>query len=131
RLPPVITQGLEARIEYWLPDYAIPVALSATVLTAVAATAMAARQVYKVSPIEALAPVGVSSADFVPRWLRMTSGIAAVAVFAASIGVVVDQRGTLAFAAIFALFSAEIALGFALTAPIVKATAATAQMFGS
>ena len=58
----------------------------------------------------------------------MTSGIAAVAVFAASI--VARRRasrGTLAFAAIFALFTAEIALGFALTAVMVKATAATAR----
>jgi putative ABC transport system permease protein len=131
RLPPAITQGLEARVEYWLPGYAIPVALAATVLTAVAASAMAARQVYKVSPIEALAPVGVSAADFVPRWLRMTSGIAAVAVFAASIVIVVDRRGSLAFVAIFALFSAEIALGFALTSVMVKATSATARIFGS
>jgi putative ABC transport system permease protein len=131
RLPPAITQGLEARVEYWLPGYAIPVALAATVLTSGAASAMAARQVYKVSPIEALAPVGVSAADFVPRWLRIACGIAAVAVFAASMVVVVDQHGTLAFAAVFALFSAEIALGFALTALIVKATAATARMFGS
>jgi putative ABC transport system permease protein len=131
RLPPAITQGLEARVEYWLPGYAIPVALAATVLTAVAASAMAARQVYKVSPIEALAPVGVSAADFVPRWLRMTFGIAAVAVFAASIVIVVDRRGSLAFVAIFALFTAEIALGFALTAVMVKATSATARIFGS
>jgi putative ABC transport system permease protein len=130
-LPPAITQGLEARVEYWLPGYAIPVALAATVLTAVAASAMAARQVYKVSPIEALAPVGVSAADFVPRWLRMTFGIAAVAVFAASIVIVVDRRGSLAFVAIFALFTAEIALGFALTAVMVKATSATARIFGS
>jgi putative ABC transport system permease protein len=131
RLPPVITQGLEARIEYWLPGYAIPVALAATVLTSAAASAMAARQVYKVSPIEALAPVGVSAADFVPRWLRMACGIAAVAVFAASIVLVLNQHGTLAFAAVFALFTAEIVLGFALTALMVKATAATARVFGS
>ena len=71
RLPPAVTQGLEARVEYWLPGYAIPAALAATVLTSVVASAMAARQVYKVSPIEALAPVGVSAADFVPRWLRI------------------------------------------------------------
>jgi putative ABC transport system permease protein len=131
RLPPAITQGLEARVEYWLPGYAIPAALAATVLTSVAASAMAARQVYKVSPIEALAPVGVSAADFVPRWLRMASGIGAVAVFAGSILIVVDRRGTVAFAAIFGLFCAEIALGFALAVLIVKATAATARMFGS
>ncbi|BCI91031.1 hypothetical protein NIIDMKKI_62370 [Mycobacterium kansasii] len=58
RLPPAMTQGLEARVEYLLPGYALPVALATTMLTSVAASAMAARQVYRVSPIEALAPVG-------------------------------------------------------------------------
>ncbi|MBV9320352.1 MAG: ABC transporter permease, partial [Mycobacterium sp.] len=131
RLPPAMTQGLEARIEYWLPGYAIPAALAATVLTSVAASAMAARQVYKVSPIEALAPVGVSAADRVPRWLRMASGVGAVTVFAVSIVTVFGQRGTFAFVAVSALFCAELVLGFALTTPIVKATAATARAFGS
>jgi putative ABC transport system permease protein len=131
RLPPAMTQGLEARIEYWLPVYAIPAAIAATALTSVVASAMAARQVYKVAPIEALAPVGVSAADRVPRWLRIASGVAAVVVFAAAIVVVVNQRGAAAFVAMSAVFSAEIALGFALTVPIVKATAATARIFGS
>ncbi|MGH3674333.1 MAG: FtsX-like permease family protein, partial [Mycobacterium sp.] len=131
RLPPAIAQGLEARIEYWLPGYAIPAAIVATVLTSMAAAAMAGRQVYKVSPIEALAPVGVSAADRVPRWLRVACGIGAVAVFGVSIVLALGQRGTLAVVAMTALFCAEIALGFALTMPIVKATAATARMFGS
>jgi len=131
RLPSAITQGLEARIEYWLPGYAIPAAVAATALTSVVASAMAARQVYKVAPIEALAPVGVSAADRVPRWLRIACGVAAVAVFAVSIVVVVNQRSVVAFVAMSAVFSAEIALGFALTVPIVKATAATARIFGS
>jgi putative ABC transport system permease protein len=131
RLPPAMTQGLEARIEYWLPGYAIPAAVAVTALTSVVASAVAARQVYKVAPIEALAPVGVSAADRVPRWLRMTSGVGAVIVFAVSLFVVVTQRGALAFAAMSAVFSAEVALGFALTIPIVKATAATARIFGS
>lgn len=131
RLPPAVTQGLEARIEYWLPGYAIPLALGATVLTSVLASAMAARQVYKVSPIEALAPVGASAADAVPRWLRVASGVGALAVFAVAIPVFVGQRGTAAFVAMAALLSAEIAVGFALTAAIVKAAAATARVFGS
>ncbi|OBG76028.1 ABC transporter permease [Mycobacterium sp. E3305] len=131
RLPPAMTQGLEARVEYWLPGYAIPLALAATALTSVVASAMAARQVYKVAPIEALAPVGASAADVVPRWLRGVAGAGAVAVFAASIWIVIGQRGTLAFAAMAALLSAEIALGFALSAALVKATAATARSFGS
>jgi putative ABC transport system permease protein len=92
---------------------------------------MAARQVYKVSPIEALAPVGVSAADRVPRWLRITCGVGAVAVFAASILIVLGRTGTIAVIAMSALFCAEIALGFALTVPIVQATAGTARVFGS
>ena len=131
RLPPALTQGLEARIEYWLPGYAIPVAIATTALTSVVASAMAARQVYKVKPIEALAPVGVSAADRVPRWLRIASGIAAVAVFAASILTVLTHRGVLTFAAMSAVLAAQVALGFALTVPIVKATAAVARAFGS
>jgi len=124
RLPPAVTQGLEARVEYWLPVYAMPAALTATVLASVVASAMAARQVYKVSPIEALAPVGVSAADRVPRWLRVTCGVGAVAVFAASILIVLGRTGTIAVIAMCALFCAEIALGFALTVPIVQAIAA-------
>ncbi|OBF04908.1 ABC transporter permease [Mycobacterium sp. ACS4054] len=131
RLPPAMTQGLEARVEYGLPGYAIPMALAATAITSVVASAMAARQVYKVAPIEALAPVGASAADVVPRWLRVAAGAGAVAVAAVSIWAVIGQHGTLAFAAMAALLSAEIALGFALTAPIVAATAATARLFGS
>ncbi|OMC45849.1 FtsX-like permease family protein [Mycobacterium sp. IS-1264] len=131
RLPPAMTQGLEARVEYWLPGYAIPAAVVATALTSVIASAMAARQVYKVAPIEALAPAGVSAADRVPRWLRITTGIMAVAVFAVALFVVITQRGVAAFVAMSAVFSAEVALGFALTVPIVNATAATARIFGS
>ena len=77
RLPPAVTQGLEARVEYWLPGYAVPAALAATVITSVVASAMAARQVYKVSPIQALARRGISSgfratmaADRMRRWRR-------------------------------------------------------------
>ncbi|WP_234709432.1 ABC transporter permease, partial [Mycolicibacterium conceptionense] len=128
RLPPTMTQGLEARIEYWLPGYAIPVAIAATALTSVAASAMAARQVYRVSPIEALAPVGVSAADNVPRWLRIVTGLAAVAVLAASVLVVFSVPGSIAFVAIAALFTAQIALGFALAGPMVQATAAVARL---
>ncbi|MDT5210385.1 MAG: putative transport system permease protein, partial [Mycobacterium sp.] len=131
RLPPAMTQGLEARVDYWLPGYALPAAVVATVLASVVAAVMAARQVYKVSPIEALAPVGVSAADFVPRWLRIACGVGAVAVFAASIVIVLGRTGSIAVVAMSALFCAEIALGFALTVPIVTATAATARVFGS
>ncbi|MBU9766476.1 FtsX-like permease family protein [Mycobacterium sp. TNTM28] len=131
RLPPTVTQGLEARIEYWLPGYALPVAIAVTALTSVAASAMAARQVYKVSPIESLAPVGVSAADNVPRRLRIATGIGAVAALVAALLIVFFQPGSLAFLAIAALFTAQIALGFAFAGPIVAGTASLARRCGS
>src|SRR5262249_30829049 len=76
-------------------------------------------------------PVGVSAADRVPRWLRISIGVGAVVAFAVSILIVLGRTGTIAVAAMSALFCAEIALGFALAGPIVTATATTARLFGS
>ncbi|PBA64589.1 ABC transporter permease [Mycobacterium avium] len=129
RLPPAVTQGLEARVEYWLPGYAVPLALAATALTAVAAAAMAARQVYKVSPVEALAPVGASAADAVPPWLRAASGVGALALFA--VPALAVPAGAPAGVLLGAVLVAELAAGFALTVPIVTATSALSRVFGS
>ena len=70
-----LLQGYETRIEYILPRYAIPVGVAACVVTSVAAAALAARQVYKVQPVEALAPVGTSTADAVALRARVVAGV--------------------------------------------------------
>ncbi|WP_067544635.1 ABC transporter permease [Nocardia crassostreae] len=70
RLPAAMLNAVEARTEYIVPGYAVPVAVAACVLASVAAAAIAARQVYKVEPIEALAPVGASTADTASPVLR-------------------------------------------------------------
>jgi len=57
-LPAGLLQGLETRTDYILPGYAIPLAVAACIVVSVAAAALAARQVYKVAPAEALVPVG-------------------------------------------------------------------------
>ncbi|GAB4709282.1 FtsX-like permease family protein [Mycobacterium avium subsp. hominissuis] len=129
RLPRAVTQGLEARVEYWLPGYAVPLALAATALTAVAAAAMAARQVYKVSPVEALAPVGASAADAVPPWLRAASGVGALALFA--VAALAVPAGAPTGVLLGAVLVAELTAGFALTVPIVTATSALSRVFGS
>ena len=77
-LPAGLLQGYETRTEYILPGYAIPVAVAACIAVSVAAAALAARQVYKVAPVEALAPVGASAADAVPRTARVVAGVLGV-----------------------------------------------------
>ena len=77
-LPAALLQGYESRTEYILPPYAIPVGVAACIVVSVAAAALAARQVYRVAPVEALAPVGASTADAVARPVRVAAGATGV-----------------------------------------------------
>ena len=51
-----------------MPVWAIAAGIVASAFAAVAAAAVAARQVYKVTPIEALVPAAPPTADVVPAW---------------------------------------------------------------
>ncbi|MEV6070765.1 FtsX-like permease family protein [Nocardia sp. NPDC052001] len=130
-LPGAFSQMMEARLEYLLPWYAIPAAVLAAVLTNLAATAVAARQVYRVSPVEALAPVGVSQADAVPLRARLLAGALAAGLAVVTVLVVRAHLGLFAAAALGSALGAEIALAFACTGPIVWLTGATARRLGS
>ena len=57
----------------------------ACVVVSVAAAALAARQVYKVQPVEALAPVGASAADTVGSRSRVLAGVLGVGLVAAAV----------------------------------------------
>src|SRR5271165_5835834 len=87
-LPSTLVQSLEARLEYVLAPYVVPLAIGACVLASVAASALAARQVHSVAPVEALAPVGAASSEAGSRRIRIASGIAGVILVAATIFVV-------------------------------------------
>ncbi|WP_406231816.1 FtsX-like permease family protein [Nocardia sp. NBC_01009] len=131
RLPAAIVQSVEARTEYLVPWYAIPVAIAACVLASVAAAAIAARQVYKVEPIEALVPVGVARTDRVNPMLWWAHIVVGLGLTGAAISVAEADLGRFSLAAISLSFAAAVALCFAATGPIVRATAAVARLFGA
>ncbi|MFD4429423.1 FtsX-like permease family protein [Nocardia sp. NPDC058497] len=131
RLPAAIVQSVEARTEFMVPDYAVPVAIAACVVATVLAAAIAARQVYKVAPVEALAPVeaGHSAADSaVLRWSALAGGIG-LAAAAVTLAFLDLGRGSLA--SISASFAAAVLLCFAATRPIVRGAAGIARWFGA
>ncbi|AYF75661.1 ABC transporter permease [Nocardia yunnanensis] len=130
-LPGAFTQMMEARLQYLLPGYAIPAAVAAATLTNVAASAVAARQVYRVAPVEALVPVGVSRADVVSPRLRIAAAGAGLALAGAAVVVQQAHLGLFAAAALGFVFGAEILLAFAAAGPIVRAAGATARRLGS
>jgi len=130
-LPAALLQGYETRTEYILPGYAIPVAVAACVVVSVAAAILAARQVYRVAPVEALAPVGASVADAVPRKARAVVGVVGVGLVAAAALVASRDLGRVSVAAIGLAAAGDIAVCFALAGPIVAVAAAVARVFGA
>ncbi|MFE3195335.1 FtsX-like permease family protein [Nocardia sp. NPDC059240] len=129
-LPGAFTQMMDARLQYILPGYAIPVAIAAATLTNVAASAVAARQVYRVSPVEALAPVGVSRADVVSRRLRVAGAVTGLGLAVVAVIIQRAHLGLFAAAALGFAFAAEILLAFALAGPIVRAAGGVARRLG-
>lgn len=131
RLPAAIMESVEARTEYLVPWYAIPLAIAACVVAAVAAAAVAARQVYRVAPVEALVPVDAGAAEQDSRLLRIGAGLLGAALVALAIMLAGLDLGRLSLGAVSLAFTAAVLLCFAATRPIVRATAAVAGMFGA
>jgi putative ABC transport system permease protein len=129
-LPAALLQGYESRTEYILPGYAIPVGVAACVMVSVGAAALAARQVHKVEPVEALAPVGVSAADAVGLRSRLVAGVIGAGCVAAGVLVGSHDLGRGAVAAIAIVLLGEIALCFAFAGPIVDWAAKVARSLG-
>ena len=129
-LPSTLVQTLDARLEYVLPLWVVPLTVAACVLASVSASALAARQIHTVAPIEALAPNGATATDPGSRRLRVAAGIAGTALLAVTVGVVTADLGQIAIASIALSFIGFSALCFAFSGLIIKAAAAVARRFG-
>ncbi|WP_063066440.1 ABC transporter permease [Nocardia violaceofusca] len=130
-IPSAMVAAVDTRTEYMVPGYAIPFAIAACVLASVAAAAIAARQVYKVQPIEALAPVGVSKADAVGPWLRWGALVGGLVMVGGAIFIARADLGRASLAAISLSIAGAVGLCFAAMGPIVRLAAAVARIFGA
>lgn len=129
-LPPTLTQSLEARTEYLLPAYVVPLAVSAAVLTSVIATAVAARQVHSVAPVEALAPIGSGSLEAASRPVRIVAGIVGIVCIAAAAAMVGAELGRAAIASLAIALAGATSLAFTFSGPLMRAAAAVARRCG-
>lgn len=130
-LPNAFMQTVTARIEYHSPVWAIPVGIAVSVVVSAAAAALAARQVYQVSPIEALAPVGVCATDIVPTWMRYVAAGASAVMAAVAFAIATTNLGLISDASISIMFGALLALGYALGPALVRLCGAVARQFGA
>jgi putative ABC transport system permease protein len=130
-LPSTMVQTLDARLEYVLPSWVAPLAIAACVVASVSASALAARQVHGVAPIEALAPSGAATSEAGSRRLRVAAGVAGAILLVVTILIVTGELGQLAIASIALSFIGFSALCFAFSTPIIAAAAAVARRFGA
>lgn len=131
QLPAAIVNSVESRTEYEVPGYAVPVAIAACVLASVAAAAIAARQVYKVAPIEALAPIGVGAADAVKPVMRWAAAILGLLTIIGAVVIAKADLGRLSIISISTAIAGAVVLCFAAMEPIVRGVAAIARLFGA
>lgn len=132
QLPPVLLQAVEGRIEYQLPGYAVPVAIGLSVIVSTVASAIAARQVYRVAPIEALAPVGVSTTDTIRPAIRVAVGLFGILALVSSIMISRSHLGLMWAAGALALsFVACLAMCFALADLLVGGAGRVAGLLGA
>ncbi|WP_460700704.1 ABC transporter permease [Nocardia thraciensis] len=130
QLPAAIVQSMEARTEYLVPGYAVPVAVGLCVLASVVAAAFAARAVYRVQPIEALTPVAAATSDAIrPAW-RRAAAVLGLLLVTAVIYVAANAPGAWSLASVSLAFGALIVWWFAASAHVVRAAAGIARRFG-
>lgn len=130
RLPALFLQSLGTRIEFSFPVWVAPAAVLTATGTCVLAAALAARQVYEVSPVEALAPVRTARPGRGLSRARVAAAIVVPVLGVAAFYNATRQPGILANSGITVMFAAEIAFGFALSGPLIAAAARLATVAG-
>lgn len=123
-LPPFLSQAFDARIEYVLPGFAIPVAIVACVLACAGASAVAAVQVYRISPIEALAVGGGETSGGPGLRFTVAATVFGLLAIAGSFLFAVNVDGQLTLGAGALFMFGVVALCVGATGPIVSITAA-------
>ncbi|WP_168700171.1 ABC transporter permease [Gordonia paraffinivorans] len=126
--PPADTVGTV--VDYHLPWYAPIVAVIACVVACVAATALAARAVFSVSPVEAMAPVEVSDSTVRRGPLVAVAAVVGVAGLIASWVIVATVPGRPAILAGVVYLIAALLVCFALSRPLSWLVVRVARWFG-
>ena len=128
RLPSSVGSA-SLEVAYSLPGYAVPLTVAACVLACVAATALAARSVFGVAPVEAMVPGAAADATPPARTLLWATGLlgAALVVGAFVMTLTVPGRPALLAGAVYAV--GALLIFFGLTEPLVRAVVVVSRRF--
>ncbi|WP_454199295.1 FtsX-like permease family protein [Nocardia sp. Marseille-Q1738] len=131
-VPTAFVQSTNLRLEYALPWYAVPLAVAVSIAMTVAAAAVAAVQIYRVSPLEALVPAEVAQSGGHPRWLRSVAFAVCIGLLGAVAGIHISESSLpfLSALTIVLFFAAGVTLCAALQPQLVAVTAALCRTWG-
>lgn len=113
--------GVPVEVSYHLPGYAVPLAVLACLIACVAATALAARSVFAVEPVEAMVPGAAADAAPPRRSTRLVAGLIGLALVVGSVvmGLTVPGRPVILAGAVFAVGALLVCFG--ITTVLVRA----------
>ncbi|MFT4201936.1 FtsX-like permease family protein [Gordonia sp. (in: high G+C Gram-positive bacteria)] len=120
RLPEMTLNSVGTAVNYHLPLFAPFVALAACVLACVAATALAARTVFSVAPVEAMSAAGGDVDKPLSKPVVAVAAILGLAGVAAAWVLATTMPGRAAIIAGAVFGAAGLLICFALTGPLVR-----------
>ena len=130
RVPAATRDSVSIAVDYHLPSYAPVVAVVACVLACVAATSLAARSVFAVSPVEAMVSGEVADAEPQRGPLTWLAAVGGVALLVGSWFIAVDVPGRPAIIAGAVYAVGALLICYALTRPLVQFVVVVARRFG-
>lgn len=122
RTPPFLLQIVSAPLIFVVPWIAIPITLAACVVATVIASIVAARQVYRVEPLEALLSARLQPAEQIARRTTVVAGVLGVAAMLGALAIAKFVHGLVVVGAAALFILGVLLLGVAF-AKVMVATA--------
>ncbi|MEZ5210330.1 FtsX-like permease family protein [Gordonia sp. (in: high G+C Gram-positive bacteria)] len=117
------------QVAYHLPWYAAPLSVAACVLACIGATALAARSVFAVDPVEAMVPGAAADAESPNRRLLIGAVAAGTATVIGAFVMARTAQGQIALLAGAVYAIGGIVVCFGLTVPMVRGVVAVSRWF--
>ncbi|TCJ97368.1 FtsX-like permease family protein [Nocardia alba] len=131
QVPAFLVQSVSAHLVHSVPPLTYPIVVVACVLASVAATVGAARQVRRISPLEALQSAELASTETLRSRWTVLAAVAGVGLIATAFGLAVLVRGPAVFLSVAVYTVGGILLGIAGMSRISTWASILARRFGA
>ncbi|PKV81929.1 FtsX-like permease family protein [Nocardia fluminea] len=129
-VPAFLVQSVSAQLVYSVPPLTYPIVVVACVLASMAATVGAARQVHRISPLEALQSAELAATETLRSRWTVLAAVSGVSLMATAFALAVLVRGPVVFLSVAVYTVGGIMLGIAGMSRISTWASAIARWFG-